>query len=443
MTNFISTNILTLIIFVLYYRIYDNKRIDVLLCFFPIIIISLALYTLYAVLLAYKRKEKDCHPKFRQYLLPVYFLFVLISVCVTVHWFLSEGGYIFNNAKIWSILRKGSMEALSSVMGVIGIGSVIISWTFKERDSITLGQPMSEIITYWIGEGYNLSFILHFFCTAAAIVMLNCKAEEPAFWFSFTVLFGCIPHVLVCVRILMDKNQREKIAVELWELKSREPEKAEEVISQMVSYIDDPYVRNNLNYKNSIGKNFGTWISTNFKRDQKKMENDNEPARKQKNVTKVAERFRELAQSVPKEEQADYELAIIKSACNTLAEDYECIEWLCVLCGGYYIYLYTCGEETVRRRLEIMRLYYSVNTETEDFCKFETAFYHAYQWYMFLESTSDSLEYYILCANKGERRMVELYYYAICGAIAEIENKQVNIQNRENSWKQLQPEEDQ
>lgn len=432
MTNFISTNILALIIFVLYYKIYDNKRIDVLLCFFPIIILSLALYTLYAVLLAYKRKEKDCHPKFRQYLLPVYFLFVLISVCVTAHWFLSEGGYIFNNAKIWSILRKGSMEALSSVMGVIGIGSVIISWTFKERDSITLGQPMSEIITYWIGEGYNLSFILHFFCTAAAIVMLNCKAEESAFWFSFTVLFGCIPHALVCVRILMDKNQRERIAVELWEQKSCEPENAEEVISQMVSYIDEPYVRNNSNYKKTIGKNFGTWVSTDF-----------ETHKQQKNVTKVAERFRELAQAVPKEEQADYELAIIKSACDTLAGENNRIEWICILCGGYYIYLYTCGEETVRRRLEIMRLYYSVNMETKDFCKYETAFYHAYQWYMFLEGTSDSLEYYILCANNEERRMVELYYYAICGAIAEIENKQVNIQNRENSWKQLQPEEDQ
>lgn len=91
----------------------------------------------------------------------------------------------------WNVIERGTIEALTSVMSIVGVGSILLGWIYSERDKLTLGKSQIDMIHYCYGWGYAGSIIIHFGASALAILMLKCAAKEAALWAFFTVAWGC------------------------------------------------------------------------------------------------------------------------------------------------------------------------------------------------------------------------------------------------------------
>ena len=103
--------------------------------------------TLTCCICAMTKLESRDNEKIKIHILfPGQFALLLIALFISVFCFFSGRDMIFGYGCLWDVVKRGSLEALIAVMGIVGVGSVFLGWIYSERDKITLGQSQSEMV---------------------------------------------------------------------------------------------------------------------------------------------------------------------------------------------------------------------------------------------------------------------------------------------------------
>ena len=247
----------------------------------------MGIFVIFLVLLAFTRIV------LRRQGLNIYWMFLgqyllcLVTLFVGFSWFVIGQEFSFAYGDVWEIVERGSLEALASVMGIVGVGSVLLGWSYSGRDKITLGRKQIDMVHYRFGLGYSGSIVVHFGSTALCILAVECNAREMALWAFITVVWGCIPQALICIQIAMNLKKREELALALWEQDGNLKKETNSVIRKMVRHLKDSDVYYNKEYRNVLCKMIAAWM--------KDFYGKSDSFNRQKVLRSVSALFREIA----------------------------------------------------------------------------------------------------------------------------------------------------
>lgn len=313
---------------------------------------------------------------------PVQLALALASVIICGFWFIT-GKDVFDYGCLWVIIERGTLEALTSVMSIVGVGSILLGWIYSERDKLTLGKSQIDMIHHCYGSGYAGSIAVHFGSTALAILMLNCIAKEAALWSFATVAWGCIPQVLICLQIAMNRDNRESLALQLWKHEGCIPENQLSVIHKMAAYLSETDVRLNSDYCKTLGAVIRNWLIECYNKD--------DPARgaTQANIRTVSAIFREMSEKIPEAERASFEEELIKIICAQVEADFRANEKkdvaIDLLSCGYLRFIYEKSKKTLEQRINGPLNYYLHSDGLYRDCIIRMRdFYSGLEWFLFL-----------------------------------------------------------
>ncbi len=308
--------------------------------------------------------------------------FMAMSTLIALHWLFSGTPFAFNyNYEFWNIytvLEKGSLDALSSTASIIGIGSILLAWTYKERDTITLGKPQIEMIHLKYGRGYGLSLVLHFSATALCILAAECGAKETAMWAFVTLLSGCIPHAAICLWITWNRGKQEKLALELWEQDIQAAHGSFQVIQNMIVHLEHTEVRNHRGYRKKLSEAILKWLECRCENSEKIAEED---------INMGSMIFREIAVRASESDRELFEEEIIRTICDLQNTEDNPSPTFLLLCCSFYRFLYIEKPEKEETRLRKIKFYSSEkepNKQFECFIGIITEFSIGVEWYNFL-----------------------------------------------------------
>lgn len=375
------------------------------------IILFIAIFALSWLIYPKVKCTKNIH-----FMFPAQTTFLVITIIVSLYWFFSDKEFLFYYGRLWKFVQKGSLEAISSTTAIIGVSSLLLGWTYGERDKTTLGKPQIEVIHYLYGRGYGISIIFYFVSTALCLLFVACRAKEAALWAFFTVIFGVLTQIIICIRIVFDLDNREKNVLLLWQIESNiiPPKKGIvsrilkknkqtcctctstkevrlEVINDMANNLSDSYIRHNDKYMATIAEIIVEWTKT--------IENDNFLYSEimQKRVQELSRSLRELFERLPKEESALWEEKLINMICCKCEGNSKFSEN--ILSVSYFCFLYFRSEEDIKSRICIITQYSGDRSKSyERFCELLKAFYYGHQWYKFLYKNAPLSET-LLCGN--------------------------------------------
>lgn len=289
-----------------------------------------------------------------------------LALFICVYWFFT-GKSLLTCGLFQNVIERGTFAALSSVMGIVGIGSLFLGWIFSERDKCTMGKSQIEMIHLCYGRGYGLSIVVHFVFTAVTLVMVNCKAREPALISFLTLAWGCVPQVLICMRIGMNKSMRRKLALKLW---AKDGENAENLLSTfraMAANLNETQIRYDMGYIMILSGIIQKEISH-------RISNNNEALYiTSQNIISTSIMLRDLFEIIPAQEREYFEAILLKNICdqldtsannNRMYEDSQNQErfarnnlTMITLCHGYirYVYLYySPSHQTLSNRVKLI-----------------------------------------------------------------------------------------
>lgn len=319
---------------------------------------------------------------------PVHVSLFLITIYICFKWFIEGTEFVFDYGPIWGYVQRGSLEALSSTMGIVGVGSVLLGWTYGERDKLTLGKRQIDMVDYRFGRSYPAVLVIHVASTVLSLVTMKCAAREASLWSFITVLWGFLSQAAICLLITLNRKNREKIALALWERECQEIDKPQ-VIEKMAKQLAEADVRNNKEYRIMIGRILCNWISSTY---------DNNSADygiSVKNIKTASYIYRVIAENVPDSDRAILEEDILKAACDRVSIIEPMRESsLALLCFGYYRYLY--AGQAKEREERIHRIGYYVknqHTELKLFAELLRECHCALQWYSFLNQLEGVPQY--------------------------------------------------
>jgi len=190
------------------------------------------------------------------YLFAIQFSLAAAAVLAGGFWFLTGAEILPENCCVWNVLERGSLTAIESISGVIGISNVLFGWAFSDRDKLTLGISQSDLIRDRYGKGYITSVIIHFSITVLCMLFAKVGAREGAFLSFAALLWGCVPQAIICSRIAMNRQRREQAALALWE---KRPD-SQEVLTEMGIYLAAPDVYNNRFYFEVLCGKTAYWL---------------------------------------------------------------------------------------------------------------------------------------------------------------------------------------
>lgn len=339
-----------------------------------ILLALLLFYLVASCLICLRRWDHKFHLFFH-----VHLSLFLITICICYKWFVEGTEFVFDYGAIWGYIQRGSLEALSSAMGIVGVGSILLSWTYGERDKLTLGKPQIDMVNYLFGQNYPFFLVIHVASTVLSLVTMKCAAREASLWSFITVLWGFLSQAVICLSITLNRKNREKIALALWERECQEIDKPL-VIEKMAKHLAEADVRNNKEYRIMMGRILCNWISSTYDK------NSADYGISVQNIKTASYIYRVIAENVPDSDRAILEEDILKAACDRVGIIEPMRESsLVLLCFGYYRYLYA-GQAKERQEC-IHRIGYYVknqHTELKLFAEILRECDCAIQWYSFL-----------------------------------------------------------
>ena len=280
---------------------------------------------------------------------PGHFALATIALLFSAHWFGTGEDWI-DYGSFWNIVERGTIEALTSVMSIVGVGSILLGWIYSERDKLTLGKSQVDMIHYCYGFGYAGSVIVHFGASALAILMLKCTAKEAALWAFFTVAWGCIPQAWICLMIAMNRERREVLAVQLWKQDGCIRNHQIHVVHEMAGYLNETDVRYNPRYRNALGTVIKSWLLEHYD------ETGKSRGITEVNIKTASVIFREIVEKIPEQERATFEEEILKTVCDQLnadgdlEEERQNVAALLLSCG-YIRFLYAQAKEKLGKQI--------------------------------------------------------------------------------------------
>lgn len=368
-------------------------------------------------------------------LFPGHLSLVMVTLCISLNWFATGQEFLFYYGSAWDVVERGTLEALSSAVSIVGVSSILLGWTYSERDKFTLGKRQIDMIHHKLGYGYALSMITHFGATALCILTLKCSAREAALWAFVTVLWGCIPQAFICLCIALNRENREKFALELWK-NAASAEKGDKfpVIQEMVRYLDDVDVRHHSGYRDSLSTAITGWLHSCYD------VNRDDHGASVENIKKVSTIYREISESVPAEEQELFEEDILKTIGAQLDVTEDKNESALVLLScGYYRFLYGKDPDKMRHRIN-RAVYYSQKQDTtfKIFGEFMSDFNSALEWYQFLNQRMSAPEY----SEKEAQRNAYIGFAFEQLLLSIFEDDGPNVsRDAKLSWEQMYPKE--
>lgn len=210
------------------------------------------LLTYFFVSLCIRWKTHDCR---FHLLFPIHFSLALITAFICGTWFLTGREFVFDYGSLWGCIQRGSLEALSAPMSIVGVGSVLLGWTYGERDKRTLGKRQVDMVHHFFGHGYTISLIVHIVSTVLCLIMLKCASREASLWSFVTVFWGFVSQAIVCLFVTLNRKKQESLALALWET-DRRGKDTFQVIQNMVEYLSDADVRCSKAYRTMLGSIF-------------------------------------------------------------------------------------------------------------------------------------------------------------------------------------------
>lgn len=367
-------------------------------------------------------------------LFPTHVSLAVVTFCISLNWFATGQEFIFNYGSMWDVVERGTLEALSSVMSIVGVSCILLGWTYSERDKLTLGKRQIEMIHCRLGYGYALSLIIHLGATALCNLMLKCSAREATLWAFITVLWGCIPQAFICLWIALNRENREKIALELWKKATTKEVNKFLVIQEMVGCLNDVDVRHHRGYRDAISTAITGWLHSCYDKDR------SDHGVSVENIKTTSAIYREISESVPAQELELFEEDILQAigAQLTVAEDKD-ESALVLLSCGYYRFLYGKAPDKMKHRIN-RAIYYSEkqNTTIKLFGEYMTDFNDGLEWYQFLNQRRSAPEY---SGKEAQRNAyIGVAFEQLLLSIFEDDGPNV-LQDAKLSWEQLYPEE--
>ena len=366
-------------------------------------------------------------------LFPGHITLAIITTYISLNWFKTGQEFLFNYGSFWTIVERGSLEALSSAMGIIGVGCVLLGWTYSERDKVSLGKKQIDMVHYKLGYGYAVSIVIHFASTALCVVMLTCKAREAALWAFFTVLWGCFPQAYICLWIALNRKERENLALKLWKEDGKNKEEKFDAILKMAGYLSDASVRHNRKFCKELGSKIASWLVDCYDEEKPGYGATIE------NIKFVSVIYREIAQNIPEQEKELVEEDILKNVCTELNVTVSNNESAVVLlCCGYFRFL--CAQQSDEMKHRIKKAIYYIQRQEVTFKLFGELmldFNGGLEWYQFINQRVEAPEY-IESANQRDEY--------ICSAFEQLlmsifEDDGLSVQrNARLAWNQLYPE---
>ncbi len=289
----------------------------------------------------------------------------------------------------WNVIERGTIEALTSVMSIVGVGSILLGWIYSERDKLTLGISQIDMIHHCYGWGYAGSIIIHFGASALSILMLKCAAKEAALWAFFTVVWGCVPQAWICLTIAMNREHREILAVQLWKQQGSVRNEQVGVIHKMAGYLNETEVRYNSKYSEALGSVIKNWLLDHYD------EKSTSRGISEGNIKAGSAIFRELIDKISKQDHAAFEEEILKVVCkqlevdNNLNKERKNIAAHLLGCG-YIRFLYAQASGEVERRISRAVYFYQQENEVYQNCiDWIQDCLCALEWYLFLNQRTE------------------------------------------------------
>lgn len=345
---------------------------------------------------------------------PVQVAFMIMSAVVSFCWFATGREFVFYYGPYWEIIERGTLKALSSVTGTIGVSCLFLGWTYSEREKFTLGCRQIDIVRYRYGLGYGLSIIIHFAATVLCGILLECKAREAALWAFTTIVWGCIPQALICLRIVINREHREKRALELWAQKGENSADRFLVLQDMAKYLTDADVHRNMGYRETMGKVIMQWLMGACR-----------PILKDYGITAESVKrcsaiYHEISERLPQEERMLFEEDILKYVCTMIEEktDKTGDAPVALLCAGYMRYLFSQSPTEMETRI-IRTVYYSQheNLSYQTFGSMMKAFSCGLEWYQYLTQRMGLPKYAEL--GKPKNAYMEIAFKALIHSVFE------------------------
>lgn len=228
-----------------------------------LLVITITLYWHFSL----KRDDSICNKSTLHMWFSLQATFIISTFIIAIYWFVSGNEFLFDYGDAWLIIERGTLKSISSVVGVVGIGSLLLGWTYGERDKVTLGKTQIDIIHYLYGIGYSLGIILHFIATALCIILIECEAKEASMWAFITVIVGCVPQMSICLRVVFNLANRERVALLLWKIEAgifeEDTSKKLTNISKIKSWILEKISCNKINSAKKEARNYAVEIDSN------------------------------------------------------------------------------------------------------------------------------------------------------------------------------------
>lgn len=273
-------------------------------------------------------------------------------------WFLSGREFTPPDDWIWTILQRGSLAAIETSAGILGIGNFLFVWIYGERDKLTLGRSQSDLIERKLGRyTYTLSVTVHFISTVLCLLLVKTGVREGAFLAFLTLIFGCVLQAMVCFQIALNRRGREKLAIKAWEEEPLQGHYLESpVIMRMSEFLGDPAIYANQEYREVLFLKIAEWLSRFPGVDGSRPAAEEDPKAlavridtRSRDIKAISSRLRAILEKIPASEASRFNEQLVDFLCRRwdASADPEkrasCFAQAELLLCGYFHYLYNIG----------------------------------------------------------------------------------------------------
>lgn len=408
-------------------------------------VVSVTIYIIYKTI---KKSTKNRYCG----LLVIPLMFTAFAVFFGCVWFFCGKELTPQGHWLWTTLERGSLGAIETVAGVLGISNFLFGWVYAERNRLTLGKSQLELIQYQFGKLYTWGVAVHFFATALCLLLTKAGAREGAFFSFLALSSGCVPQVMICFDIGLSSKSREECALKLWN-SQKVPfadHESPSVLRKMIQCLSDPDVCANRSYRDALSKKIADWVS-NFPEVHKA---------KQRSLTEmttdvrmISYEFHVMLETIPNLERVHFVEELFELVCRYW-DDLPNSNEFCpfsrmeLLCCGYVHCIYNIHKtdgtvESMERKIDALAsrisslTYYFQHQEgmTADASQFLLRLLGGLEWYLFLTERGLAPRY-VTYQDNANTQGGEIFA-ALISAIFELDNPDGRAKNTQIAWSQV------
>lgn len=379
-----------------------------------------------------------------------FFLAVLALLWGTI-WFLTGIELLPQGCWIWAILQRGSLSAVETVAGILGIGNILFGWIYSERNKLVLGKTQFDLIQNRYGNLYTASVITHFSATVLCLLFAKTGSREGTLFSFLALLWGCIPQAMICYQIAFNQKSSEDLAIHLWRENEITDYKKASIITEMIGYLGDVAVYRNQYYRELLFNKFAEWIRK-FPEVEIKSRSQLSIKDMANDIRRISLQLRTMMEKVPQREQTHFFGDLFQTTGTYVEAEFamsnEKLMQTELLCCGYIHYLYTtsgdipakpCDAQRVDSLAnQISKLIYYTQNQGLVFIHISTylqELLEGLEWYMFITQRVQLPRY----SSKHNRKVSisDEIFIAFIDSVFDYDDKVKLIGNAEMAWKQV------